>query len=299
MPGLVDLTRYYRRPDYSYHWSEPKKIAVIYANGSIIDGESGYNLIDGKTIGSNTLARTLRKVRKDREISGIVLRVNSPGGDAFASEEIYRELELLKGKKPLIISMGSVAASGGYYISCIGDRIFSSPATITGSIGVVVGKADLSGFYEKIGVSHETIKRGRYSDMRSTSRAAEDDEIEKISGMVWHFYNDFISKVSTWRKMELDSVDAIGQGRVWTGNQALSNGLIDSHGGIWDAIEHCRQKAKIDPGDRVDLYIYPKYGFSLPAGFNRMGIEKELERFSEMTSGSKFNFKMPFSIEIQ
>lgn len=297
--SFVDLMEFYKTRDYNSRWVEPKKVAVVYAEGSIVAGSSGNDLIQGKTLGGKTLARNLSKVRKDGGIKAVVLRVNSPGGDIFGSDRIYRELELLKGKKPLVISMGGVAASGGYYISCPGDEVLASPGTITGSIGVIVGKADLSGFYEKIGLHKETLKRGNRADITSTSRPATEDEIEHVEEQVWQFYGDFVSKVSAWRKIDYDSVDAVGQGRVWTGRQALKRGLVDSYGGLWEAIEKARQKAEINSEDELILESYPRRGlfsFEYPSF---PGLMNPLENIVSVDPGGIWQMRMPFDLEIE
>jgi len=192
---LLNLQSYYSNDFYNDRWSEPKKIAVVYATGAIKPGASGYGFYSGRTLGSSTLAKAIKTARTDNDIKAVVLRVDSPGGDLFASHDIYRELELLKGKKPLVISMAGVAASGGYYISCPGDEILANPATITGSIGVVMGKPDLSGFYDKIGISKETVIRGKHADIRNTSRAATDEEMDFVKDQIWQYYDEFKSKV--------------------------------------------------------------------------------------------------------
>jgi protease-4 len=297
--SFLDLTEFYSRRDYYPRWSEPKKVAVVYAEGSIVAGSSGNDLIQGKTLGGRTLARSLSSVRKDGGIRAVVLRVNSPGGEIFGSDRIYRELELLKGKKPLVISMGGVAASGGYYISCPGDEVLASPGTITGSIGVIVGKADLSGFYEKIGLRKETLKRGDRADITSTNRLATEDEIEHVEKQIWQFYGDFVSKVSEWRKIDYDSVDAVGQGRVWTGRQALKRGLVDSYGGLWEAIEKARQKAEIDSEDELILESYPRRGlFSIDwPGFP--GLRSSVKSIVDADPGGIWQMRMPFDLEIE
>ena len=295
----ADLGAFYRIEDYSTRWSEPKKIAIVYANGSIMPGRSGSSLLEGKIAGSKTLAGAIKRVREDGSIRAVVFRVSSPGGHVFASEEIYRQLELIKGKKPLVVSMGGVAASGGYYIACPGDAILASPGTITGSIGVVMGKPDLSGFYEKIGISHETIRRGAHADIRSSDRAATEEEIALIDRMIWQYYDDFVMKVATWRRLDRDSVDAIGQGRVWTGRQALERGLVDSYGGIWDAVELARQKARINPEDRVEFIILPAHGISIlpPLGFP--SLETQLSSMLDRVGEDGFYFKQPFTLRIE
>ena len=297
--GPVNLMSFYSVEDYNPRWSEPKKIAIVYAAGTILPGRSGSSFLEGKTVGSSTLTKALKKIRYDNSIRAVVFRVNSPGGDVFASEQIYRQLELLKGKKPLVVSMGGEAASGGYYISCPGDKIMASPGTVTGSIGVVMGKPDLSAFYEKIGISNEVIRRGAHADIRSTSRPATAEELALIDKMIWEYYDDFVSKVSTWRKIDPDSVDAMGQGRVWTGRQAMQLGLIDVYGGIWEAVELARQKAEIDPDDRLEFEILPDYGYSLMPSFGKSSLESELGSFFDRQSQQSFYYKPIFDLNVK
>ena len=297
--SYIDLLKYYGTEDYNPRWSEPTRIAVVYANGAIVPGNGGRDLFQGQVAGGQTLAKNLEKIRKDNRIKGVVLRVDSPGGDLFGSDRIYRELELLKGKKPLVVSMGGVAASGGYYISCPGDEIIASPGTITGSIGVIAGKADMSGFYEKIGMKKNTLKRGQHADIMSMNRAATDEEIEHTEKQIWQFYADFVSKVSTWRKIDYDSVDAIGQGRVWTGRQAKQYGLVDSYGGVWEAIELARQKAGIDPEDKLIIETYPVPGFSLFPWPGLSATKLSFERMIENTLYKGWQLRLPYYLEIE
>lgn len=296
---LTDLTEFYRTPDYNPRWSDPRKIAVVYAGGAIVPGKSGRDILQGKVVGGNTLARSLARIRRDKNIEAVVLRVDSPGGDLFGSDRIYRELELLKGKKPLVVTMGGVAASGGYYIACPGDEIIASPGTITGSIGVIMAKPDFSGLYEKIGLKKITLKRGNRADITSVDRPATDDEVEHIEKQIWHYYNDFVSKVSTWRKIDFDSVDAVGQGRVWTGRQARRYGLIDSYGGIWEAIEQARQKAGIEPEDELIIETYPKKGFSLFALPGFLSIESSVADAFDLPVLNGWQMRLPYDIEIE
>lgn len=296
---IVDLQKFYSVRDFNARWSEPKHIAVVYAEGAIVSGSSGRDLLQGKVVGGKTLAKSLARVRKDPDIKAVVMRVNSPGGDLFGSDRIYRELELLKGKKPVVVSMGGVAASGGYYISSPGDEILASPSTITGSIGVIMGKADLSGFYEKIGYKETTLKRGKRADILTTDRPATEDEIEHVTGQIWQFYSDFVSKVSTWRGIGYDSVDAIGQGRVWTGRQARANGLVDTYGGIWEAIESARQKAGIDPEDDIVIESYPPTRFSITEWLGIPSIRSPLETLIERPAFSGWQLRLPFDLDIE
>ena len=263
------------------------RIAIISIDG-IIDDRQADNVY-----------RQLKAAGEDKRIKGLIVRVNSPGGDVFASEEIYRQLELTKGKKPLVVSMGGVAASGGYYIACPGDAILASPGTITGSIGVVTGKPDLSGFYDKIGITHETIKRGAHADIRSIMRPASEEEMRLIGKMVEEYYGDFVSKVTTWRKLDADSINAIGAGRVWTGRQALERGLVDSYGGIWEAVELARQKARIDRDERVEFVILPEYKIAILPAFGAPSLEAQLTSLFDGAENWGYYFKQPFTLKIE
>jgi len=295
----VNLYEHYNKDYFNPRWSEPKTIAIVYADGSIRSGESGRSFWEGKIAGSSTISKALKRVRMDRNIKAVVLRVNSPGGDLFATDDIYRQIELLKSKKPLVVSMGGMAASGGYYISMAGDDILASPSSITGSIGVVVGKPDMSGFYEKIGLKKETIKRGKHSDIRSFDKAASEDEIDLVERQVEQYYRDFIGKVSQWRKIDVDSVDAVAGGRVWTGKQALDRGLIDSYGGIWDAIELARKRAGIDREDKLIINTYPRYGFSLFNPPVTSIIENELTDIFDARLHHIFSLRLPYDLKIE
>ncbi len=295
----IDLDNYYNIPDYNPRWSEPKKIAIVYADGSIMQGENGTSLLEGKVVGSTTLRKTLKQIRENPAIQAVVFRVNSPGGDVFASEEIYRQLLLLKSKKPVIVSMGGVAASGGYYISCPGDEILASPGTITGSIGVVVGKVDLSGFYEKIGIRNETIKRGEHADIRASNRPATTGELALIDTLMWEYYDDFVKKVSAGRKIDYDSIDAIAQGRVWTGHQAKEFGLVDNYGGIYDAIERARQRAHIDPKDRIEVETFPVYSVSFLPSISTPSLESQLSSILGRAGDGEYYYKPQYEIKIK
>lgn len=219
------------------------KIAVIYAEGSIVDGRA-----DEGTIGSITLSKQIKKARRDETVKAVVLRVNSPGGSALASDVIWRELILTRAQKPLIVSMGNVAASGGYYISCCADRIFASPNTITGSIGVFGILPNTENlFRDKLGVTFDRVNTNSNSDLGSITRGLSDKEYKIIQQGVDEIYDDFITKVAKGRKkLTKAEVDSIGQGRVWTGKDALKLGLVDELGGLEDAIEEAAKRADLD-----------------------------------------------------
>ena len=222
-----------------------EKIAVVYASGDITSGSSTYSSSGQQTIGSDSLVKTLNDAAKDSSIKAIVLRVDSPGGSGLASDIIWRAIETAKEKKPVVVSMGDVAASGGYYIACNANRIVAEPSTITGSIGVVGGKPVLKGFYDWIVVTNEYVLRGKNSGMFRESEKFSDTERAKFEEFLNNTYQDFIGKVATGRAKDKAYIDSIGQGRVWTGQQGKEKGLVDEFGGIDKAVEIAKQLAKI------------------------------------------------------
>ena len=231
--------------------SRKNKIAVVYADGEIVNSGSDADIVGSK------MANTLRKVRDDKKVKAVVFRVNSPGGSAQAAEAIRHELQLLRAEKPVIVSFGDYAASGGYWISAESDYIFSDYNTLTGSIGVFglipsVGNA----IRKNLKVNIETIGTTSHSDMMSGMRKLNDQEVEYIQRQIEKIYDDFTSLVSNGRGMSKDSVDAIGQGRVWSGADAMRIGLVDKQGGIQDAIDYAAQKVGLSKED-YRLSIYP------------------------------------------
>lgn len=228
----------------------PEKIAVVFATGNISSGEG-----DNEEIGSERLAKTLREARLDNKIKGIVLRVNSPGGSALASDVIWREVLLASKTKPTVVSMGDVAASGGYYISCAAQRIFAQPNTITGSIGVFglipnVQKA----LEKKLGITVDTVNTNKYSDIATGLRPVTEYEYKVIQNSVERVYDVFTKRVAEGRKLSQADVDSIGQGRVWTGSDAMRIGLVDEMGGLDDAVAWVAKKAKLGTNiKRVEL----------------------------------------------
>ncbi|HWV75216.1 MAG TPA: signal peptide peptidase SppA, partial [Pseudosphingobacterium sp.] len=240
--------------DYSIPTGETnaaqERIAIVYAVGDIVSGEGS-----DEQIGSDRIARAIRTVREDDKIKAVVFRVNSPGGSALASDVIWREVELTKKVKPIIVSMGDVAASGGYYIACAADSIFAQPNTITGSIGVFGIIPNLQNFFNnKLGITFDEVKTGKYADLMSVNRPLTVDERDLIQQGVNKTYNTFTKKVADGRKISQAKVDSIGQGRVWTGAQALQIGLVDRLGGLEDAIKSAAKKAKIKD---YKLVAYP------------------------------------------
>ncbi len=218
------------------------RVAVIYAEGDIVYGRGEFG-----QIGSDEYRNLIRKARTDRSIKAIVLRVNSPGGSSLASEIIWRELSLAaKDGKPVVVSMGDLAASGGYYISCGADSIFAQPNTITGSIGVFGIIPNMQGFFnKKLGVTFDQVKTGPYADMGSVTRPLTDVEKKFIQNEIDTIYRDFKSRVADGREKDISYIDSIAQGRVWTGKGALKMGLVDRLGSLDDAIACAARMAKI------------------------------------------------------
>lgn len=239
---LVPMIKYSRVPDNRKFHSGRNKISVIYASGTIVMGDGGdYN------IGGNNFADIIRQERKDTSVRAIVLRVNSPGGNAIASDLIWREVELAAKVKPVVISMGNYAASGGYYISAAGTKIYAEPTTVSGSIGVFGLIPNTSKLMEqKLGITTETVNTNENSDFPSIYRPMTVYEKETMQASIEKIYGDFVSKVAQGRKMSISSVDSIGQGRVWTGASAIKIGLVDELGGINDAISGAAELAGIE-----------------------------------------------------
>lgn len=262
----LKVKRFAKRKERRYEWGAPPKIAIIYGSGTIWSGESGYNplpipLIGGKYMGSETIARAIRRARKDKSIKAIVFRIDSGGGSGLASDVIWREVNLAQKEKPFIVSMSDVAGSGGYYIACAADTIVAEPMTITGSIGVISGKFDMREFYNKIGLRKEVITRGENADIYTNYRGFSAEERRKVKLMMKEFYDDFVNKVAQGRGISYEDVDAIGRGRIWTGRQAKTNGLVDELGGLERAIDIAKAKAGIDKKREVKIVTYPRYGY--------------------------------------
>jgi protease-4 len=240
--GMVPMHKYTKVPDPKKMVSAKNKISVIYASGTIVMGKGNDN-----NIGGNAFADLIRKERKDSTVRAIVLRVNSPGGNAIASDIIWKEIELASGVKPVIVSMGNYAASGGYYISAPGTRIFASPTTITGSIGVF-GLIPNAGklMNQKLGISTQNVNTNRNSDFPSLYRPMNAHEKEVMQLSIEKVYTEFTGKVSEGRDMPVASVDSIGQGRVWSGTDAIRIGLVDETGGLRASIEEAARLAGIE-----------------------------------------------------
>lgn len=243
------------------------KIGVVYAEGTIVDGKGSNG-----EIGGEKYAKLIRKLRMDKEVKAIVLRVNSPGGSAFASEQILREIKLAKKEKPVVVSMGNLAASGGYYISTAADKVVAEPTTITGSIGVFgmffsIGDA----LNSNLGLTFDRAKTSQYADFGSTTRPWDEKENARVTAMVQRTYSIFLNHVAEGRKMKVEDVDKIARGRVWLGQDALKIGLVDTLGSIQTAIDQAAKLAKLE---KYELAKYPT-------------IKNPFEAFMDMISGNK------------
>jgi protease-4 len=235
-----------------------EKIAIVYAAGDIVSGNSQFGSSGEETIGSDSLVKVLKEVRDDNTIKAVVLRIDSPGGSGLASDMIWKGVEALKEKKPVVVSMSDVAASGGYYIAAGANRIVAEPSTITGSIGVVGGKPVVKGFYDWIGITNEYMLRGTNAGIFRESEKFSDSERAKFQEFLKGTYDDFIGKVAKGRNKDTTYIDTIGQGRVWTGAQGKEKGLVDEYGGLDKAIEIAKQLAKIPADKGVQRIIRPQ-----------------------------------------
>ena len=233
------------------------KLALIYAVGDIVSGESQSGFA-GDYVGSETVARAVRQARKDASVRAIVLRIDSPGGSGTASDVMWREVALARKAKPVIMSMGDVAASGGYYLAMGGDAIVAEPGTITGSIGVFGGKISLRGLYDKLGLSKEILTRGRNAALFSSYRPWTDEERQTFRKIMTSFYDEFVEKAASGRGKTRDEIHAVAQGRVWTGAEALRVGLVDRLGGLDVAVSLAKERAKIGKDQEVALLVLPE-----------------------------------------
>jgi len=282
------------------------KIALIYATGAINSGKG-----DEKSIGSASTSAAIKKAREDKNVKAIVLRINSPGGSALASDVIWRETILAKAEKPLVVSMGDYAASGGYYIACAADSIVANPTTLTGSIGVFGMIPNLSKFYKnRLGITIDTVNTGRYADM-GVNRPLSTFEKNKIQTSVKNIYTTFITHVGEGRNISTTAVDEIGQGRVWTGYDAKEIGLIDTYGGLEKAIEIAAFLAKVEDFRIISLprKKNPFEELSLKLGgeasisdliLSKFGFTTQMTKpIEELLKGDRIQARVPFIMELK
>jgi protease-4 len=307
----------YRERDTHSGWLAPKEIAVVYVDGMITSGPSqGPGLLGGsRTAGSATIVDQLQQAKESNSVKAVVLRVDSPGGSAMASDEIWRAVaEVKRAGKPIVVSMGGVAASGGYYVSAGADAIYAQPSTVTGSIGVIAGKFSFDKLYDKLGINYETYIRGRNAAMFSSSKPFDDAEFAACDRMVGDTYAQFISKVAHGRSMDIENVDSVAGGRVWSGERAKLNNLVDEIGGFHDAVERARMEANIE-GDpelvtfsgqgsgqeelgRIGVNLMQRVLFG-PGIEGRTAPELELLRRMQLMGDEKVWVMMPYRLDVQ
>jgi len=304
--NLISMTKYSKVPDTKTTYSAKNKIAVIYASGTIVTGKG-----NDSNIGGNYYADVIRKARLDTSIKAIVLRVDSPGGSATASDLMWRELDLSAKVKPVVISMGNYAASGGYFISAPGTKIYADPMTISGSIGVF-GLIPNAGklLEDKLGLTTEIVNTNKNSDFPSILRPMKPYEKELMQLSIEKIYSDFVSKVASGRKMSSASVDSIGQGRVWSGTSALKIGLVDEIGGLKDAIKGASKLAGTESFSVKELPVledpYTRIFSQLTGEVKQSILKNELgesvkyyNMVQEIKAMSGIQARLPYFIDIQ
>jgi protease-4 len=300
---------YLRQRWHSDRWGSLPTVAVVYLSGAIAYGDTF-----GGGSNARQIAEILAALREVPTVDAVVLRVDSPGGGGAPSDLIWRQVARLSEAKPVVVSMASLAASGGYYVACPAAAIVANPGTITGSIGAFILLWDISELYAKIGVSKEIVKRGKLADLFTTFRGRTEEEMALVEKMVKGFYQGFIEKVAQGRKMSVEEVDAVGQGRVWTGRQAKEKGLVDELGGLRKAIDLAKEKIGLGPEDRVRIISLPRPRFSFGSLLREVGIlsdepehipavlSEQLERLAllaELSAETNIIMMMPFFLTIK
>jgi len=303
--ALVPMHKYTKVPGSKKTPFQKNKISVVYASGSIVNGKGNEN-----NIGGDAFRDVIRKERKDSTVKAIVLRVNSRGGSAIASDMIWRELELAAKDKPVVISMGNYAASGGYFIAAPGTKVMASPTTITGSIGVF-GLIPNTGklMEQKLGVTYETVETNSNSDFPSVYRSMNTVEKEAMQRSIEVIYSDFVNKVSAGRKMTFNEVDSIAQGRVWSGSDAMRIGLVDSFGGLTDAVAEAGRLAGLEAWSLRELPVSEDPFLKMISQFgaeiknkilkNELGeFERIFDDLREIRDFSGIQARLPYYIEL-
>jgi protease-4 len=256
MTGLVKLMELLSGQKQVAPLGKNKRIAVVHVTGEIREGKSTDDVLMGGAAGSETVMKAIRDAAKDEQVAAIVLRIDSPGGSALASDLIWREAE--RAKKPVVASLSDIAASGGYYIAAAADRIVAAPGTLTGSIGVVGGKVAVGDALGKVGVHTDVVSKGKNAGWLSMQEPFTPGEREAFLGTMKEVYRLFTSKVAAGRKLEQATVEKLAEGRVFTGRQAKENGLVDRLGTLDDAIDEAKKLAGIDASDEVDRLLLPE-----------------------------------------
>lgn len=234
--------------------AKKQSIAIVNLEGEIVGGSGGNSLL-GQAPGSDNLLSQLVAIRKDPEVKGVLLRINSPGGSSAASQEIYGEIQKIrKAGKVVVVSMGDVCASGGYWVATAADKIVANPSTMTGSIGVIMPVQNVEGLMKKLGISSDSIKSGKYKDIGSTTRAMTPEERKLLQNMVDDVYQQFVDVVAQGRKLPREKVLAIADGRIFTGKQAQQLGLVDQLGNYYDALDLVTKMTKIKGEPQIKQY---------------------------------------------
>jgi protease-4 len=272
--GFFKLMQAMMGGDTSSREKKGKKIAVVYAIGPIMSGKSESDFFGGQIMGSTTIVEALREANKDKDVVAIVLRVDSPGGSAIASDLIWHETQVIE--KPIVASMGDVAGSGGYYISMGADKIVATPGTITGSIGVVGGKMAVRGLFEKVGITTETIERGKNSGLFSSSGKFTESQRKVLINMMEDIYQQFTEKAAKGRNMPLDKLKSLAGGRIYTGRQAKELGLVDMLGTLDDAIDEAKKLAGLEKDAEVKIEVLPEPTNFFETLFGDLDAEKEV-----------------------
>jgi protease-4 len=274
---------YVSAPDTTSGSSTADRIAFVAAEGTITRGDPDSSGDSG--LEAEAFDKMLARIGNDKNLKGVIVRIDSPGGDAAASDEMWRAMNELRKRKPVVISMSDAAASGGYFMAMTGDTIVAYPATETGSIGVVFGKPNLHGLYDKLGVTKDFVSRGRFARIESDYASLTEPERKKLVDGIDSDYEDFVGKVAAARRKPFSVIEPLAQGRVWLGDQAKSNGLVDELGGIDRAIELVKAKAHIPSANKVNLVLYPGKRSILDVLF-RASTDSEAEaRTGVMLSG--------------
>ncbi|HCT23150.1 MAG TPA: signal peptide peptidase SppA, partial [Chitinophagaceae bacterium] len=306
--NFVSFADYAKAVSYN-PYSGTDKIALVYADGDIVDGKSE----DDRVIASDRFRTLLRKIRLDDGIKAVVFRVNSPGGSALASDVIWREITLIKKKKPVIVSMGDYAASGGYYIACAADSVFANPSTLTGSIGVFGIIPNMQAFLKnKLGITGDGVKTAPYADMGSIDRPLTEMEKRFVQNSIDSIYHTFKTRVANGRKLSIEYVDSIAQGRVWTGAAATKIGLVDRNGTLQDAIASAAKMAKTSSyqirtyPDKINVFdqIFKSFQQNTKAkaireeiGEDQYKLLKEWKKVQEMVGVTQA--RLPYNIQLR
>ncbi len=277
--NTIAIQRYNKIPAEEVGLAQGSKIALIYGVGAIVSGDGGVDPFFGRNMGSGEISELLETARKNTAVKAVVLRVDSPGGSALASDVIWAAINKVKKEKPVVVSMSDVAASGGYWISMGSDAIVAQPTTITGSIGVVGTVFDLSKTYDKLGINWATVKTNPYADILTDKRPMSNEEWKVFKTQIADVYHTFVKKAADGRGQTWDEIDRVAKGRVWTGKRALEFGLVDTLGGLEAALAIAKKKVNLAADAPTQWVVYPQ-----PKGFVESLMEKIGARVAKMTS---------------